>query len=181
MLNKKKKTIDWLIQNYLSFFEKFGMNEGNIIRHHKSWKENRPDIIEDYLWYIFNRLLIENKHQSRDLIEFYERNRLIYSEMISFRRKIEGKKANEIQNMYNRNIVELELEKNSENGIAYDFTVITPQDCKACQHLTDKVISKREALENNTIPYENCTRTQGCVCLISIMPRRDENGRLIFI
>lgn len=130
---------------------------------------------------IFNHLLHENGHQSEDIIGFYERNEMIYREMISFRRSIEGKKANEIYKAYNRNSVELVIESNADIGVEYDFTIITPSDCEACQHLTDKIISKKEALKNDTIPYEKCTRKQVCVCLLSIMPRRDENGRLIFI
>lgn len=58
---KKKKTIDWLLREYLPFFEKFGVTKENIISHYDSWKLNRVDRIEDYLWHIFNLLLMRIK------------------------------------------------------------------------------------------------------------------------
>ena len=164
----------------MPFYSKFGMNEENIIQYYDSWKKNRPDIIEDYAWFIFNYLITENAKQSDSLLDLYKRNESIYREMLSFRRKVEGKKANEIQKLYNKNQVELELQELSDSAVEYDFTIITPKNCKSCEHLTDKIITKQQAIKNDIIPYSDCERLGGCVCLICVIPKRNEEGRLIY-
>jgi hypothetical protein len=60
----RKRSIDWLIKNYLPFLEKFGMDEKNIRENYTSnWEnENRADV-DSYLWSIFNLLIDENFKQ----------------------------------------------------------------------------------------------------------------------
>lgn len=65
--------------------------------------------------------------------------------MIFFRRRIEVKKANEIQSMYNRNLVKVGAETGVGDPIEFDFLIITPSDSEACRDITDKIISKDEA------------------------------------
>lgn len=176
---KHKKDINWLIKNYISFLEEFGINENNIVEYYNTWKENRTENIEDYLWFIFNYLLNENAKRSDDVIGFFKRNDQIYIEMLSFRRKIEGKKANEILKIFNTNRVNLELEQNISSKLEIDFIIIGTMDCEESKKIDGKIVSKSEAIENNIIPYEKCTRNQGCVCLMSAKPRRDKNGRIV--
>lgn len=173
---KNKKTIDWLLREYLLFFEKFGITKENIINHYDYWKLNRIDRIEDYLWYIFNLLLSENAKQSKDIIKFYKRNDEIYLQMLYLRRKIEGKPANEIQQALNNNRLELYLETTQ-----YEFDVIisATNDCEACQNIDRKIITIKEALKDNIIPYNECKRKQGCACSYSIKLKRDKNDSLI--
>src|SRR5690606_30762123 len=110
MSSRKAKDLNWLTKKYMSFFKKFGMNEQNIIDHYYTWSAKGSMNILDYLWYIFNHLLDANLQQSTDRIKFYERNELIYSEMINFRRSVEKKNGNEIQKLLNLNRVNLALE-----------------------------------------------------------------------
>tara|TARA_R110001606_G_scaffold113742_1_gene240974 strand:- start:628 stop:1185 length:558 start_codon:yes stop_codon:yes gene_type:complete len=178
---RNKKDLDWLIKNYMTFFEEFGMNEKNIIEHYPTWKKNRTESIEDYLWYIFKYLLNENAKQSENLTNLFERNEKIYSHMISFRRRYEGKKANEIQKLYNENKVNLDLESDLHSSLEMEFVIIGAKDCKEGKKICEKIITKKQAIENNTIPYEQCSRIKGCVCLMAMKPKRDKNGRLIRI
>lgn len=96
--------------------------------------------------------------------------------MLYFRRKIEGKPANEIQKDLNYNRIELYMETTS-----YEFDVIisATNDCEACKNIDRKIITINESLENNIIPYNECKRKQGCACLYSIKLKRDKNDRLI--
>lgn len=176
---KKKKDLDWLLKNYMTFFEEFGMNEKNIIEYYQTWKTNRPESIEDYLWYIFNHLLNENAKQSESLKSLYKRNEKIYSQMLYFRRRFEGKKANEIQKLYNTNKVNLDLESDLHSSLEMEFVIIGTNDCEQSKRLSEKIIAKEQALQNNIIPYEECSRRQGCVCLMGMKAKRDKNGRLI--
>lgn len=152
------------------------MTEEGIISHYDQWKLNKVDRIEDYLWYIFNFLLNENAKQSKDIINFYKQNDEIYMQMLYFRRKIESKPANEIQQALNNNRLELKIETTQ-----YEFDVIinTANDCEACQNIDRKIISIKEALKDKIIPYNECNRKQGCACLYNIKLKRDKNDRLI--
>lgn len=172
----KTKTMEWVLKKYLPFFEKFGMTKENIVNHYNAWKLNRVDRIEDYLWYIFNFLLNENAKQSRDIINFYKRNDEIYLQMLYFRRKIEGKPANEIQQALNYNRLELKIET---TPYEFDIVVNTTNDCEACKNIDGKIYTIKEALKDKIIPYCECKRKQGCACLYSIKLRRDKNDRLI--
>lgn len=176
---EKKKDLDWLIKNYITFFEEFGMNEKNIIEYYQTWKKNRTESIEDFLWYIFNHLLSENAKQSESLKSLLERNEKIYSQMIYFRRRFEGKKANEIQKLYNTNKVNLDLESDLNSSFEMEFVIIGTNDCEQSKRVSEKTITIKQALENNIIPYEQCSRRQGCVCLMGMKAKRDENDRLI--
>lgn len=172
----QKKTIEWMLKKYLPFFRKFGMTEENILSHYNEWKLNRVDRIEDYLWYIFNFLLNENMKQSRNIVDLYKRNDEIYMQMLYFRRKIEGKPANEIQKALNYNRLELNIEKTKYE---FDLIIIGTIDCEACKNIDGKIITVQQALKKEIIPYNECTRKQGCACLYSIKLKRDNNDRLI--
>lgn len=172
----KPKTFDWLIKKYMDFFQKFGMDEENIRIYYDWWKDKHSESIEDFLWHIFNHLLSENASQSKDIEGFYERNRKIYSEMLQFRRIIEGKKANEILQLLHQTDIALRYEQTS---LDLDAGVVGHPDCSVSQELKDKRFSIRDAIKADVIPYERCTREKGCACTYTFHPKRDSEGRLI--
>lgn len=173
---KKKRSIEWLIKNYISFFEDFGMNEENIRSYYEEWKFKNSHNIEDYLWHIFNILLAENASQSKDILKFYERNINIYLEMLYFRRKLEGKQANEIQKSLNRNKLQLQFDS---SNIEFNVIIAVTKDCDACINLEGKEFPIRNVIKKDVIPYEICNRIQGCACVYTFRPKRDENDILI--
>ena len=162
----------------MTFLSQFGMEEQNIIDYYETWKTSNTQNIDDYLWFIFNNLLNENKIQSNDVLGFYKRNLTIYSAMLSFRRKVEHKKANEIQALYNHTRVNIDL-LNRNNPLHYHFGLIGCSDCEKSKELTGTYISIEEALENKKIPYSECTRRQGCACGMGMVVKRDKNGNLM--
>ncbi len=163
----------------MNFFSQFGMEEQNIIDYYETWKKTNTESIDNYLWFIFNNLLNENKIQSNDVLGFYERNLKIYSAMLDFRRRIEHRKANEILALYNLTKVNIELQ-NRRNSLHYHFGIIGCKDCDESKELTGTYISITEALENKTIPYSECTRRQGCACGMAMVGKRDSEGNLMF-
>ena len=173
---RKRKSIEWLIKNYMSFFENFGMQEENIRNYYQEWTLKFGDNAEDFLWHIFNKLLSENALQSKDIKGFYKRNIEIYMQMLYFRRKIEGKNANEIQQSLNRNKLELQFET---SNLELNVQVSSAKDCDACKKISEQGYPIREVLKNDVIPYEACNRQNGCVCVYTFKPLRDENKSLI--
>ena len=177
MLNpEKRKTIEWLIINYMPFLETFGMQEENIRTFYQEWTTKFGDNVGDFLWNIFNKLLNENASQATDLILFYEQNIDLYMQMLYFRRKIEGKAANEIHQTLNRNKLELQFESSS---LELSVIISTANDCDACKEISNKEYPIREVIKNDVIPYEKCNRERGCICGYTFKPLRDENNSLI--
>lgn len=160
----------------MSFFENFGMQEENISTYYQEWTIKFGDNAEDFLWYIFNKLLSENASQSKDIIGFYERNIEIYTQMLYFRRKIEGKNANEIQQSLNRTKLELQFEN---SNLELNVKVSSANDCTACNEILEQEYPIREVLKSDVIPYESCNRENGCVCVYTFKPLRDKNNSLI--
>ena len=173
---KNEKSIEWLIKNYMPFFDNFGMEEQNIRSYYEEWKVEFSTNINDFLWHIFNTLLHENATQSKDLERFYKRNIEIYFEMLYLRRKIEGKAANEIQQCLNRNKLQLQFES---SNLELNVIVATTKDCEACKEIYNKEFPIRDVIKSDVIPYENCTRKIGCACVYTFKPIRDENDNLI--
>ncbi len=160
----------------MSFFESFGMDEINIHDYFEDWNLKHNHRIEDFLWHLFNTLLSENALQSKEITDFYNRNERIYNEMISFRRKIEKKPANEIHKIWNKNKLELTFES---SNLEMDVIICASYDCEFKNEINNRIISFKEALKNAIIPYDNCKRKQGCVCCFVFQPKRDINGTLI--
>ena len=52
-------------------------------------------------------------------------------------------------------------------------------NCEKSKKKSQKTITIKQAIENETIPYEKCTRKQGCACIILMRAKRDINGKLI--
>lgn len=175
---KQPKTIDWLIKKYMDFFKEFRMEEENIRSYYAEWRLKFGDRIEDFLWHIFNHMLQENATQSKDIIGFLKRNRDIYFHMLFFRRKEEGKRANEILQSLNRIKLELQYE---ESNLVLDVMVSPCNDCKPSQELKDKVFSFKELFKQNVIPYDRCTKVQGCACSYIYRAKRDSEDNLIYL
>lgn len=181
----QKRTIDWMINNYMPLFEKFGVKEQNIRNDYKNtWqKELKDSNIDTYLIAIFNYLINENYKQSKvknlDLKGFYERNRDVYQEMVLFKRKYKKQKVNHIHKLYNENYIKALAEDQSD--LILDAVIICGgTKCIHTESLSGKKISLEEAIENTAIPYDECSSEYGCCCTYGLKPRRGEEGNLIF-
>ncbi|MFB9058032.1 hypothetical protein ACFFU9_14905 [Mariniflexile ostreae] len=180
----RKRSIEWLIKNYLPFLETFGMDEKNIRENYvNNWVNKDKNDVESYLWSIFNLLIDENLKQSKakNLEGYYDRNMKIYSKMSIFLRKYKSKPAGHLQKLYNENYIKKENQSFKDNTFHMDVAIYCKAiDCKFGDEVDGKLISIKEALENSIIPYDKCTSEVGCLCFYSIRPRRDENDDLIY-
>lgn len=180
----RKRSIDWLIKNYLPFLEQFGMDEKNIRENYtKNWENKDRADVYSYLWSIFNVLIDENFKQSqgKSLEGYYSRNSKIYGQMATFLVKYKKKPAGHIQKAYNENSLQSYFEGFKDNSFQIDVKIICGAvDCKYGKELEEKIFTMEEALEDSIIPYEKCTNDLGCFCSYFIVPKRDDNNNLIF-
>lgn len=180
----RKRSIEWLIKNYLPFLETFGMDEKNIRENYvNNWVNKDKNDVESYLWSIFTLLIDENLKQSKakNLEGYYSRNMKIYGQMSTFLIKYKRKPAGHLQKLYNENYIKQENQNFKDNTFHMDVVVICGAiDCKYGKKLENKLFSMKEALENSIIPYNKCTNEFGCLCRYAMKARRDENGDLIY-
>lgn len=147
-----------------------------IRRYHAEWKLKFTERIEDFLWHIFNHLLQENAAQSKDVIGFYKRSWLIYSEIVGFRRKYEGNKANELWEQMVRNKLNLSFEQST---IELNAFVSGAPECEAFQEIKNIKLPISDFIKKDILPYDKCTREGGFVCMYVYEVRRDAQDRLI--
>lgn len=60
-----------------------------------------------------------------------------------------------------------------------DVVIIGAKDCPESQELAKRMMSPKEAIQLQILPYANCSRNRGCICLYTFTARRDDRGRLI--
>ena len=129
--------LDWLIKKYMPFFQQFGMEEKNIRSHYLKWSENRPALVKDYLWFIFQQLLFESAKQSHSESDLYKNQVIIYSEMLDFRRRIEKAKANEILQLR----FEAEIRQvTSDTNLLLEIEIISGYCCPYCDSLNNQIL-----------------------------------------
>lgn len=173
MRTKKVRTIEWLLKNYANFFYKFGINEIEILKRYETFQIKKSGVIEDFLWGLFNYIIIENSKNANSLIELYKNNHCIYLEMVSFRRKYEKKKENRLWKFVIENALKRDIENLSSHRLQYAVEIITCDDCESCHSIKGKIISVEEALNNKTIPYDTCSRDKGCCCDMILIAKRE--------
>lgn len=173
---KKILDLDWLITEYMPFFSEFGMTEENVRGYYETWSKNRPALIKDYLWFIFQSLLYESAKQSKTEQELYKYQNMIYMEMLWFRRKVEKVKANEILQLALASLVRKTI---SETNFQLKVEIISGHCCPYCDNLNQHMFSSEEVLKNQYLGSRDCTNPQGCNCTYAFVPMRDEDDNLI--
>lgn len=174
---KQHRTLDWLIQTYLPFLQKFGMNEENIRGYFETWKKGKePAYVTDYMWTIFNQLLVEVAKQVKDKVSIYRLHADIYLQMSMFQRKYENKKGNHTlkQHFLNR-LKHTEMESN----LLMHVGIVSGHCCPFCDSLNNLSMSFKEALETQPLASSKCTREYGCNCTYTFKVLRDNNDRVI--
>ena len=172
---KKEKSIDWLLTTYMPFFETLKMDRPNLEFVYNQWKELHPNSrANDFIWYIFNELLLIIAKQAKTELELYKYQRDVYFEMVFFLKKIESRNANHILKPYTYCV--LKVAKFSPLFLKAE--VIADPRCEVCKTL--KYLAPiDQALTDRIIPLENCPNPLGCTCSYAFVSERDENGKLI--
>jgi hypothetical protein len=170
-------TIDWLVQKYLRFFDKFGMTEEDIRTHYEEWKEkSENDSVKDYLWYLFQVLLGETAKQINNDADFHKNNFEIYSRMWELRVLIEEKKDNQLVRLREESRV---MGEAASLPFVVEAQVISGHCCPYCDDLDQKTFAVEEVLRNHFIGSNECTREWGCNCRYQTVPKWDAEGNAI--
>lgn len=181
---KQQITLDRLVRDYGGLFEKYGHSQQYLRDHFIEWSKNRPASVNDYLWYMFNRLITENR--SLTLEQMAYKNSTIYLSMAIFVGKYEGDNPNHYKRLHLEQDLLMYLARDS--GVESEINVIANGQY-TCDHgiaLDGKSMSLEDALREQPLASGKCIITQdfrkpiGCQCWYTYTAKRDENGKLIF-
>lgn len=169
--------LDWLINDYGKFLEKFGLDESSVRQHYRVWKERSGlDSARDYLWYLFQVVLGETAKQVTNEADLQKNNLEIYSAMWFFRTHVEGQTANELQQLINETKIRL-----WQIQLPYYFHVkITGDDCcPYCNELHQQLLPPDDLLQQNRFNPSQCTSQSGCTCVVAPVAQRDSANQII--
>lgn len=136
--------------------------------------------VMDFAWAVFQKILTEvaNAFQKGDITEeqFYRENKDIYFEMTFFQRRHENKKGNHVFQLALYNDL---LYNKYRTRLKLNVVIISGHCCTFCNNLNNQQIPFEEALKEQYLGSNNCTRECGCNCTYAFRTLRDSNGKLI--
>lgn len=156
------QNLDRMVQQYGSFFEKFGIGRNDLVQHYETWKEESgSEAPTEYLWYLFHVLLGETKKQVTNPGDYHRNLHEIYLMMLEFRVNIEGQKDNSlVQAIIKNRILLWQLE------LPYPFRLqaISLNCCDYCEQINGQVFDAAEVLQHTYFATAQCTNEKGCSC-----------------
>ena len=154
--------LNWLVENYAAFFEKFGISKNDLLTHYATWKEQRQnDSVTDYLWYLFHVLLGETKKQVTTAGDLHRNLHEIYLLMLEFRVNVEGQKDNQLVQLIIKNRI-----RQWQEELPYPFRLqaISLNCCPYCESINGQVFEPEQVLQNPHFASAQCTKESGCSC-----------------
>lgn len=176
MRKAKEWTLDTIITKYSSFFIQFGLNELHIRKSYENWNKGESQNIKDFLWFLFQSLLYNVENNSSSEVDKYSKQRIIYLQMVDFKRRFEKKKANEILQLFFETDIKLNF---TRSNISLKAMIVSGCCCPYCDSLNQKTFTCEEVLNKKYLGSINCTNERGCNCCYAFVSQRDEKGRLI--
>ena len=155
-------TLDWLLQQYGSFFQKFGIEQNDLVSHYTIWKEKSGDeSVTNYLWYLFHVLLGETRKQLTNPGDYHRNLHEIYLMMLAFRVNVEGQKDNGLVQAIIKNRIQL-----WQRELPYPFRLqaISLNCCSYCESINGQVFEADDVLKNPHFASPHCTAEKGCSC-----------------
>lgn len=155
----------------------FKFNSEDLDSEFNSWTLKRGDSLysqSDFYWTCLNMALKHFSENAQTEKEFFENQRKIYLLMSEFLIE-EDKSRSHITDALNK----LEIKKAGLLKFEVDIQIIGNRDCEYGKNMDRLIINYETALNNFPLDYSKCLRNEGCVCNVGIVPKRDENNRLI--
>ncbi|APU09832.1 hypothetical protein A5M85_05920 [Cellulophaga lytica] len=175
---KKQITIDEIIHEYGSLLNNLGLENKVIKSDCLNWRDNDKGSNNDYLWYLFNKLLSDNKKLNP--LQILEKNKNIYYKMGLFVMKYE--QGN--RNTYTRMSFDAELNsyvlKDKDSLIEFVTAVVNKNCCEYCDSFNGLELSPSDMLNTQPLASDKCTNLYGCNCVYSLKPKRDKDNHLIY-
>lgn len=172
----KQLTIDTMLHNYINWFSKFQMDEGNIRRVYETYTIKQPQSsVNDSTWHIFNILLGESVSQNNNIDKLYQTQIEILLKMLEFVKRYERRKGNDIL----QKVEKIRMEQYKLFPFEIKVKIIPGQCCSFCDALKNKEFTIKEYLQQQPVGSDNCIRDSGCNCRTMAEGVRDASGRLI--
>lgn len=155
-------SIDWLVQQYADFFEKFGIGRQILVAHFEEWKNgNTRRSVTDYVWYLFDVLIGETKKQVSNPVDYHRNLHEILLTMLSFRVNVEAQKDNNLVQAIIKNKVQL-----WQHELPYPFRLqaVSLNCCPHCEQINGQIFSVDAILTEPYFASEQCTAPTGCSC-----------------
>ncbi|MBO0340942.1 hypothetical protein [Flagellimonas profundi] len=152
-----------------------GMNREEFEQDFEQFKSMQPKgSVNDYLWGLFNRLIMENAHRPQTQSS-------IYHLMSVFISRYEGKNSNQYTRLRLAQEVfmaQQQIKDGQGKDVILELAVIPDPDC---EHAKSVARQRFPITDDLVLPLANkdCTRDL-CRCSTSVSARRDENGRVIY-
>jgi|GEM_PF-5043345 len=169
--------LDWLINDYGKFLEKFGLDENSVRQHYTVWKERSGlDSARDYLWYLFQVILGETAKQVTNEADLQKNNLELYSAMWFLQTHVEGQVATELQQLINDTKIRL-----WQIQLPYHFHVKLSGDdcCPYCNDLHGLSFGPEDLLGHEVFTPLKCTSPSGCTCIVAPVADRDASNQII--
>lgn len=151
-----------------------GLSEQQLDEDFKQYQKMQPDAsVKDYMWSLFNRMILNTAGN-------YLTQSGIYHSMAVFVAEYDGENGNKFKRMslaQEVNNAQIETAGGSQSVI-WELEIIADPDCEHAKSLDG---TKFPITSDLVLPLANddCTR-EFCRCTTSRVPKRDEDGRIIF-
>ncbi|WP_088340537.1 hypothetical protein [Robiginitalea sediminis] len=142
---------------------------------YKSLKMKKDISEKDYFWGLLNRMLVRSDDDTQNI---HSLNKSIYLTMAWFVHWYEGKSGLPYSRlMIQAEIMDCKFGHIPNSHVMYEIAVIPDPECTYARSLKDT----RYPIDVDDIPLatNDCLRPV-CRCCLSVVPKRDENGRLVF-
>lgn len=154
--------MDWLVKNYASFFEGFGIGTSALISHYGEWQvQSRDTSINHYLWYLFHVLIGESKKQLSSRSDLHRNLHEIYLKMLEFRINVEQQKDNGLVQLIMKNKIQ---QWQAELSYRFHLQAVSLNCCPHCEAINGRIYEAEQVLQNPYFASEQCTKETGCSC-----------------
>ena len=168
------------VEQYLTLFVKeFCYPQKKLIEDWKVWLNKRNSSegsAKDFIWSEFNKFLLQIAKNASNEIEMYNYQRMLYGYMIKFLRETSARQSVIDSTRRCFNLMDLNLARLSQFEVG--MFIITTKDCNESRQFEGKVYLLNDMVKDQPLPYSNCKRNGGCICMYGTEAIRDKNGRL---
>jgi hypothetical protein len=132
----------------------------------------------DFIWSVFNEVQTLYANSAKSEVELYSKQKEIYFPMWQFL-KDEKRDFKHILNAITQIELYLMRAESDASDYVYEVHVIGTKCCENCNKIDGIVLTIEQAIEQNLLPYKECTRNGGCICLYTSIMVTGNDGRLL--
>jgi len=176
-MSDKERNLDWLLSTQGEFLQQFGFDQAKIIEDYDSWKIiNNDSSATNFLFELLRQASLYNNRNAKTEEEFYNSKLLLDSKMLEY--SSGGQTENK-----NYFLGQIHFDKLLISRLTlpfkFDVQIDATNCCSDCAKKDKRILTLENVLANKYLPFAKYKNEEGCCCSYSIVPLRDENGKLI--